>query len=201
MNKRLRSGLALILKLSLVAGIFYWLSQKNLISLAAFKKGWEQRDLILLGMGSILAANLLSAVRWQILLRSQSLNISHLRVFKLHLIGNFFNVALPGAVSGDFVKAFYVSRELHGARGQTFGTILFDRIIGLSALALVSVGAILFDYDRFQDSLVLRGIQSFVLLAGVGVVVFYAYLFFVKIDHDPVLKILTALQHRFDAIT
>ena len=54
----------------------------------------------------MIASAFLGPIRWQLLLRAQGIKLSMGRTAQLTLIGNFFNIALPGAVSGDFVKAF-----------------------------------------------------------------------------------------------
>jgi uncharacterized membrane protein YbhN (UPF0104 family) len=118
------------------------------------------------------------------------------RVLQLHFIGNFFNVALPGAVSGDFVKAFYIGREVAGNRAKAFGSILFDRILGLSALVIVSLVALLIGMENFIGTPVLAGVKAFVILAGISVFAFYSYLFFVQEERDPLLRVFQALERR-----
>src|SRR5687768_8429401 len=50
---------------------------------------------------------LLSAVRWQWLLRVQGIRLSWARVLLLTLIGVFFNFFIPGGTGGDVVKVYY----------------------------------------------------------------------------------------------
>ncbi len=185
-----------LLKIAFVALVFWWLGKKNLISIDAFIGGLKNWPQIVLGFAALATATLIAAARWGILLRAQGISIPASRLLQLHFVGNFFNVALPGAVSGDFVKAFYIAKEVPGARARAFGSILFDRILGLSALAFVSLVALLIDLRHFIGSPVLSGVKAFVILAGTSVFAFYTYLFLVREDHDPVLRAFQALERK-----
>ena len=61
-------------------------------------------------------ATTLGILRWQWLLKAQNINLPIMRTAQLNLIGAFFNLALPGAVSGDFVKAFYIGKDIPGQK-------------------------------------------------------------------------------------
>ena len=128
--------------------------------------------------------------RWNWLLKAQSIHLPLRRVAQLTFIGGFFNIALPGAVSGDFVKAFYVGREIPGQRARAFASILFDRVAGVSALVLVSAVAMLLAHASDSAPQLFAPVQFSVILGAVCVIVFYAYLFLVKERHDPVLILL-----------
>jgi len=189
-----KDAFVLFLKVALVAGVFVWLAKKDLISLEAFRIGMTHLNRIVPGLLALVVSSVIAGFRWQMLLQAQDIFIPLARTYQLHYIGNFFNVTLPGAVSGDLVKAFYVAREVPGARAKAFGSILFDRLVGVSALVLVSVGALTIEYGTFQGSAVLAGVKAFVLVTGAGVVAFYSYLFLVRESHDPILRIFQALE-------
>src|SRR5688572_18049695 len=83
------------LKIGFVVLVFWWLSKKNLISIDAFVSGLRDWPRILLGALAMIAATILSAFRWRILLVAQDIRLEMRRLLQLHFIGNFFNVALP----------------------------------------------------------------------------------------------------------
>jgi uncharacterized protein (TIRG00374 family) len=184
------------LKLGFVALVFWWLAKKNLISLDAFMAGLKNWPAVLLGFFALVTTAFIAAFRWGMLIRAQGIRLSTPRLLQLQFVGNFFNVALPGAVSGDFVKAYYIAHEYPGARSKAFGSILFDRVLGLSALVIVSLTALVIGLQHFIGSPVLSGVKAFVLVAGVGVFIFYGYLFLVREDSDPLLKLGQALERR-----
>lgn len=189
-KNRIKTGL----KVAFVIGLLYYLSQKGFIS--ANQTGRAFRDLphVLPAFAAMLFSAFLGAVRWQLLLRGQGIRLPFGRVTQLTLIGNFFNIALPGAVSGDFVKAFYVGKEVEGQRARSFGSILFDRVAGLSALVLVSAGAMLTGLSEFGQSALISSTRVFIVTGAVCVLAFYGYLFLVREHHDPFLRLLRAIE-------
>lgn len=176
-----------LLKLGFVVALMTFLVQKGFISLKDTGRAFSRYDFMVPAALALLLNAGLGALRWQWLLKPQGIELPFSRTLQLTLIGNFFNIALPGAVSGDFVKAFYVGREVPGLRGRSFGSILFDRVAGLSALVFVSAVTLL------SGASISKPLQLFVALAAVGVVVFYGYIFWVKPDRDPVLRVLKSL--------
>ena len=50
----------------------------------------------------------LATFRWWLLLQAIGLPVKPKQAFLLTCIGNFFNTTLPGAVTGDVIKGYYV---------------------------------------------------------------------------------------------
>lgn len=194
-NRRLQKFFKLLFKLTLVGGLLYFLSQKGFLSLQDTRRAFSRWDLIVPAVLIQFLNLFLGALRWQWLLRAQGIEITLKRNFELSFIGNFFNVALPGAVSGDFVKAFYIGKQLSGHRGPAFGAILFDRVAGLSALVLLSAFAVVLGHESLASSVVV-GTRPFLIVAALCVLFFYGYLFLVQEKQDPVLSLLKRLQDR-----
>jgi uncharacterized protein (TIRG00374 family) len=193
-----------ILKFSFVVGIFYWLSQKNWISVDAIKLGLNHPQNLIIAAIALVSSSLLGAFRWQILLNAQKLSVKLSRSIQLTWIGYFFNIALPGAVSGDIIKAIYVAKEEPGSRAKAMGSILFDRIIGLTGLILVSFFSMFTSFEHFQQTPVLKGIQFFIILLMIGVCTVFTYLFIVRDHWDPFLLVLKKIESkikRFGSIT
>ena len=63
---------------------------------------------LLAGIAVYGLVELVAGVRWQLLLRIQGIDLSWSRVFKLLLIGVFFNFFIPGGTGGDVVKTFFL---------------------------------------------------------------------------------------------
>jgi uncharacterized membrane protein YbhN (UPF0104 family) len=84
-----------------------------------------------------LVAMLLTFVRWWILVKAQGLEF-HLRdAFRLGFIGNVFNLVIPGAIGGDFVKAAFLIKE-HARRTQAIASMVIDRLVGLLGLFVLA---------------------------------------------------------------
>lgn len=192
-----RKALSFALKLAFVVGLLYLLARKGFISMDATARAFGHAQLIYPAFFGLFAATALGFIRWQWLLIDQGIRLRWSRVLQLTLIGNFFNIALPGAVSGDFVKAFYVAREGEGQRARAFGSIVFDRLAGLSALVLVSAGAMALDFGDLWGSPLFQAIRAMMILGALAVVFFYGYLFLVQEHRDPLLKFLRRIGQRY----
>jgi uncharacterized membrane protein YbhN (UPF0104 family) len=128
-----KEKLKLLLKFSLVGVVFWYLWHKGLVTVDSFHKLLSSP--LYFGISLVLMAinTLCGALRWQVLLDTQGAKLHFGRVLQLSMVGNFFNIALPGAVSGDFVKAVYVSKEFPEKRAPVFGSMVFDRLLGVSS--------------------------------------------------------------------
>ncbi len=199
-GKRWKTRVQTFLKLAFVAVLLAFLVKKGFISGEHLKRAFQSPERMIPAIAALVATTAAGALRWKWLLDAQGIQLSFKRVLQLHLIGNFFNLALPGAVSGDFVKAFYVGKEVQGQRARAFGSILFDRVSGLAALVIVSAGAILLGLRGFLHTPFLHAIQTFVLLAAAAFLAFFTYLFLVKETHDPLLLVLQKVETRIPKV-
>ena len=185
-----------LIKIALVFGLIYFLLQKGMISIHDTQKALSDWQDLGPAYATIFALFFVGCLRWHWLLEGQGIQMKWWRVVELSFVGGFFNIALPGAVSGDFVKAFYVGRDIPGQRARAFASILFDRVAGVSALVLVSAGAFLFGKAGAMDRL-FKPVEFTIILAAICVVCFYSYLFLVKEHHDPVLIACRKIEIKF----
>ena len=93
--------------------------------------------LLLLAALTQIASFFLSVVRWRLILRSFEVGTAYLPLLKITFIGSFFNLFLPTAIGGDFVRAYYLSRKADRSVSTTLTTILLDRSAGLCALLAI----------------------------------------------------------------
>src|SRR5204863_801989 len=82
-------------------------------------------------------------VRWRILLKVQGINLSTPRIVGLFLIGMFYNQFLPGGTGGDVVKTYLLWKETPGKKPGALLAVMFDRMIGLIALIVIT-GVLIF---------------------------------------------------------
>ncbi|MGC8551373.1 MAG: lysylphosphatidylglycerol synthase transmembrane domain-containing protein [Phycisphaerae bacterium] len=90
--------------------------------------------LLILGLQFVL-----TAWRWQRLMRVQGMLLPWGQCLTLTFVGQFYSTFLPGTTSGDLVKIVYTSR-LTGRKTASAVTVLLDRVIGL--VALMVLGAV-----------------------------------------------------------
>jgi uncharacterized protein (TIRG00374 family) len=185
-----------------VFGLLYFLTQKGFISVQDTRRAFDSWPTLLVVFLILGCQVLLGALRWQWLLKAQSIELKWLRVLELTAVGNFFNIALPGAVSGDFIKAFYIGKDIPGQRARAFGGILFDRIAGLSALVLIAGAAMILGYESSPNGnteQMYHVLRPLVIFAAICTLLFYAYLFLVKENWDPVLLTIRKLEKSLPA--
>ncbi len=92
---------------------------------------------------------LISAYRWQLLLRAQMVNAPIKDLIHSYLIGGFFNNFLPTRVGGDIYR-MVDSKKYSGSLLRPFAVIIIERLSGIYALLLIGIAAVSF-YPRFQE--------------------------------------------------
>jgi uncharacterized protein (TIRG00374 family) len=189
----------LIGKFALVGLIFYYLYSKGLVTADSFHRLFSNTQTLVVCLVLMTIMNILGAMRWRVLLDTQGARLSFWEVLKLNLIGSFFNIALPGAVSGDFIKAIYVAKQFKDKRAAVFGSMLFDRILGVTAMVFVGAfAALLSVFIPWGGSLPPVLLYS-VGAIGLASVLFYVYLF-ASHKRDPILKILQVFTRRSEKL-
>lgn len=93
--------------------------------------------LVALVLAGLLALIVLTAWRWQLLVRALGLLLGFATALRLTFVGLFFNVAVPGATGGDIVKAWHAARRL-GSGTRAVVSVIFDRFVGLFGLVLLA---------------------------------------------------------------
>jgi hypothetical protein len=196
LNKR-KSRLVFLLKAALVLTLLYFLAKKGLLSFGQTRNAFIGNYFWLKAAILIFLANILSIFRWRLLLKAQDIQITVVQAFRLAFLGMFFNLALPGSVSGDFVKAYYAGQGGIQKTRQAFCSILFDRLVGLSALAVLACLSLWSAFQGNLDSVLLNTLRVTFTGAAVLVALAYLYLFTIKASRDPLLVLLSSLQRRF----
>lgn len=81
----------------------------------------------------------LSALRWNILLKTKKILIPFRDVLKIQWIGQFFSIVLPGGVTGDLIKIGYISSiQKSYSKKILLLSIFIDRLAGLYSLLLIA---------------------------------------------------------------
>jgi uncharacterized protein (TIRG00374 family) len=96
-------------------------------------------DLRLLAIGVLIfqTSLLITYVRWYLLVRVIEPRFKLRSTMLLGFIGYVFNLVIPGAVGGDFIKAAYLVR-MHIKKTQAIASMVIDRILGLLGLFVLA---------------------------------------------------------------
>lgn len=137
LNKRL---LIFAGKILIATGLFYWLLKQNRVDFSVISGlTLNLNTVAMLSIGAVLVsiALMIMACRLNILLLLQNVRRPIKQLFSLTLIGSLFGSVLPGVVSGDLVKVFYLCRYEPQKRSRTIAAVVADRVIGLYSLMLL----------------------------------------------------------------
>src|SRR2546423_4998917 len=139
-----------------------------------------------------LCVELAAVIRWQILLKVQGIHLSNGRITALFLIGMFYNQFLPGGTGGDVVKTYLLWKETPGKKPGALLAVLFDRMIGLIALIIIT-GVLIFLRYRWLTSTPATSPYVWLLLIIFGASVLFVTTTFIVSGFNLLHK----LPHRF----
>jgi uncharacterized protein (TIRG00374 family) len=126
----------------------------------------------------------LTVERLKILLAVNNIFTTMWTLIRISMIGNFFSLILPGAVSGDLIKFVYLARLEKCKKIETAITIFVDRLIGMVGLAIVTI--IILIFFLLMHELELK--QAYIKFAIWGVVIIsilgFLMVFFVSLQSN-----------------
>lgn len=158
-------------KLGLALALLAWLVGRGDLDASSFARPLRAPHVVVLALVLAALGLCLSGVRWWLLLAAEGLSVDLRTAIQLTFIGHFWNMVIPGAVSGDAVKMFYVGRRVpRSQREASWSTVFADRLIGLAALVSVSVAAATAKLDLFWGRPELRGTYALMLFVLAGFV-------------------------------
>jgi len=77
------------------------------------------------------------ALRWYVLIKSQSISISLLAAIKVNFLGLFYNNFLFSAIGGDLLRAWYITHHTQKKLEAAFSVVV-DRAIGFFVVILMA---------------------------------------------------------------
>lgn len=138
MKRLLRPALGCLL----VAGLLYKVASAPGVDLAgtvrSCQAGWLATAAAVYALGYPLMV-----LRWRMLLEVQDVRLSWWIMLRLVLVGNFFNLLVPGSIGGDVAKAAVLSGRSEGRRVEALLTIVLDRVLGLLGLLILAFTAVM----------------------------------------------------------
>ena len=185
-----------LLKLALIIGILWYLIHSGRMNLERLSLLWESPLVTISAIAILMFWTVpLASLRWFLLLRAMGLKVGIIRSFLLTWIGNFFNIALPGAVSGDLIRGYYIVKLPHQSEKlKPFITLLVDRFIALFGLVVIAFYAILVNYKRIEESSSLQALSATIGVIFIGILLFFGIICF-RFDEgkDPFIRLMKKL--------
>ena len=132
------------------AGLLYWLLSGT--NFSEIVTSLRNANYGLLAIAFLLhpVGLLISALRWKLLLTIRGSTPRLRFLVESYFVGMFFNNFLPSTIGGDVYRA-YDSWRLGQSKSSAFAIVFIDRMLGVLALAIFAVCALLID-DRFTKS-------------------------------------------------
>lgn len=171
MSARTRSLLLFAAKALVAAALIAWLVRSGHLDVGALAIVIEEPLLLAMTLGVFLLGACVGTLRFSVLLGLANVTAPLLTLFKLQLVGLFFNVVIPGNIGGDVVKALYVARDVERAKRTTIVLLAFvERLLGVAALVLVASLVTIFRPSIWSDPL-LRPLAGAVAALGAATLV------------------------------
>lgn len=148
--------LKLLLKIAVTIVCFWYISRK--IDFTKAKDAVLQADWLWLFL-SVLAfafSKYLASFRLNIYFKNIGINLTQRQNLKLYWLGMFYNLFLPGAISGDAYKVVRLTRKYDVGYKKITAAVLLDRFSGLLALGLILsiYGVIVLDKPIYDGVLI-----------------------------------------------
>lgn len=176
MGAKIVSLLKLVAKFAFAFGILAYMVRSGRLNLDVVRQGFSQSG-VLAGSATLVLLGLASSLfRWGLLMQGQGIEYTSGQLIRYGMIGAFFNTTMPGAVSGDLIKAWYVIADRKGQKKTPVLTsVLLDRVMGIFGLVIVSASPLLFFGREVWALPTLRALAVPMLGCFAGVVAFFAY--------------------------
>jgi glycosyltransferase 2 family protein len=164
-DSKLNRKLKFLLKLAITVLCFWYISTRIDFTEtfnAAFDANWL---LLILALFLFVVSKLFSSFRLNVNFRNIGLQLSERKNIRLYWLGMFYNLFLPGAISGDAYKVILLNRRYKTSYKKGTAAVLLDRFSGVLALAiLLSIYGIAILKHPYYDTILAAG----TLLAFIG---------------------------------
>jgi uncharacterized membrane protein YbhN (UPF0104 family) len=150
--------LKLLLKIAVTVLCFWYISQKIDFS-KAFEAAKNASWLLLIASVFIyILSKIIAVYRLNIYFRNIDLHLPRLPNLKLYWLGMFYNLFIPGSISGDAYKVIMLNKKLKAPYKKTAAAVLLDRFSGLLGLGvlLCIYGVIVLD-NKWLGSILIAG--------------------------------------------
>lgn len=183
---KLKNYVFFILKLTLAAGLIFYLYQSGNFTIEKLQQ-LTRIDIILIGLAIVGFVLFAASARFRTL---STAPLSALQSWKLTLMGVFFNFFVPGGVGGDLVKGVVMHKNMASTPTSAAFTVLMDRVLGLATMSLLSVVAFLFVPEHLRASSNLQLLAIFLVLLFVSILVGLSLLISSRARQIVIFKIL-----------
>lgn len=158
-------AIKLFIKILITVVCFWYISQK--IDFSKALQALQNANWLLLFFSVLLyiVSKIIAAYRLNIYFKNIALRLPQWENLKLYWLGMFYNLFLPGSISGDAYKVVILNKRLQAPYKTTSAAVLLDRFSGLLGLSMIlSVYGVIVLHDLYIDLFLIAG--CLVAIAG-----------------------------------
>ncbi|HEU4902169.1 MAG TPA: lysylphosphatidylglycerol synthase transmembrane domain-containing protein [Flavisolibacter sp.] len=148
--------LKLLVKVAVTALCFWYISKK--IDFSKAFEALQQANWVLLFLAVVayVLSKLVAAFRLNIYFQNINLHLLQWKNIKLYWLGMFYNLFLPGSISGDAYKVVLLNKRFQAPYKKTSAAVLLDRFSGLLGLGVILCiyGLLVFDNKVYHAVLI-----------------------------------------------
>ena len=137
-----RQPILIAIKCVISGVLIYWILRDVDLSEILIIIHTANRPMLLLAFSLPLASYYLKSHRWRVLLKVEDIDVSIAFLIKSYMVAIFFNNLLPSTIGGDVIRA-YDSWRVGKSKADALAVIFIDRFLGVLALMLFTLGAML----------------------------------------------------------
>ena len=136
-KNQITRGLKLLLKMAVTLACLWYVFIK-----IDFKEAWavvNKADWLWLFAAFLIynISKLIGSKRLNIYFKNIGIHLPGVLNIKLYWLGMFYNLFLPGAITGDAYKVILLSKRFNTSYKKTISAVLLDRFSGLLSLGLI----------------------------------------------------------------
>jgi glycosyltransferase 2 family protein len=154
--------LKLFVKIVITVACLWWVSRK--IDFYQLSQTLLQVNWLFLAAAVVLymISKVAAAFRLNIYFKNIHIPLSHVTNLKLYWLGLFYNLFLPGSISGDAYKVIYLSKKFGVSYKKTTAAVILDRLTGLLGLVFVlaAYGFLVLENDSYSFAILVAAVLA-----------------------------------------
>ena len=157
-ESRTARWLKLLLKIAVTIACLWYVSGKIDFAKAGAALQNANWFYLFLALIAFVVSKLISAFRLNIYFRNINIHLPERQNIKLYWLGMFYNLFLPGSISGDAYKVILLTKKYKIPFKKTTTSVLLDRFSGLLGLGLIlAVYALLVLKNDLYATIIIAG--------------------------------------------
>ncbi|MBU0548927.1 MAG: flippase-like domain-containing protein [Candidatus Omnitrophica bacterium] len=180
MDKKMRKSFSFLIKISISAGILFFLFKRVDIGKIIQIITSADKSILTLAFSLIILIYGIGFFRWRMLLVGLGINLPNSRIFKSFCIGFFFNLLFPSTVGGDVFRGIDLGIQTHKPK-QAIASVILDRLSGYTALVIVALFSLSLGYKHIKEASVFLALGIIVLGLIAALAVLFNHFLCIKV--------------------